>query len=322
MNKQMDSKILGLLNMLKGARGIAVISHVHPDGDAVGSVLGFYHFLKKIGKNTVAILKDGVPYQYSFLEGVNEVRNVLDCEGMDMCVLVDASEFARTGFEKPELPVIRIDHHKTGEFYSEHDLVITTAPATVSLILEILKRWNKDMIDEKIARMLYTGLLTDTVSFLHANSFPWAFRDALFLSSITSVEDIGSLVYERKRKAFYYLLVRALERLTFKFWEKLAYTYIKYEDFSETGASAEDTDGIVRHVISIEGVEVGVNFIEYEKGVWKLSVRGKGKIDLALLCEELGGGGHKNAAGCSIKGTLEQAVSEFLRIFDRWAKYL
>ena len=317
-----DSKVEKLAKHLEGVKRIGVLSHVHPDGDAVGSVIGFYLFLKKIGKETKAILKDGVPYQYSFLDGSEEIDTQFDCTNMDLCVLLDASEFSRTGFPKPEVPLIRVDHHKTGEFYSDYDLVVTHAPATVSLVLEILRKWNEDLIDEKIARALYTGLLTDTVSFLHANSFTWAFKDALFLSSITDIEDIGSLVYERKRKAFYYLLVRAIERLTFKFGGKLAYTFIKNEDFPETGATAEDTDGIVRHVISIDGVEVGVNFIEYEKGIWKLSARGKGKVDLSLVCSELGGGGHKNAAGCSIKGSLDNAINNFLKVFEKWAGYL
>lgn len=317
-----DNKIERLLERLAEAKSITLVSHVHPDGDAVGSVLGFYMFLQKVGKDVNGVLKDGIPYQYSFLEGVSDIKNQLDLEKSDMCILLDASEFSRTGFEKPDLPIIRIDHHKTGEVYSRYDIVITDAPATVSLVLSIIRKWNESLIDERIARALYTGLLTDTVSFLHANSYSWAFKDALFLSSVADIEDIGSMVYERKRKAFYYLLVRALDRLTFMYNDKLAYTFIRNEDFGQTGALPEDTDGIVRHVISIDGVEVGVNFIEYEKGTWKLSARGKGKVDLALLCAELGGGGHKNAAGCSIEGSLEDAVAAFLNAFKKWVEYL
>ncbi len=300
-------------------KNIVLVSHVHPDGDAVGSVLGFYLFLRNKGLNVRAFLKDGVPYQYSFLNGVEFIERTLKYDKDDICVLLDASEFSRTGFELPDIPVVRIDHHKTGEDYSEYDIVETSAPATVSLVLEIMKRWDEKSIDKNVARALYTGLLTDTVSFLHANSFSWAFSDALYLSKKANIEDIGSLVYERKRKAYYFLLVRALERLTFDFDDKLAYTYIKNEDFGETGATPEDTNGIVRQVISIDGVDVGVNFIEYEKGTWKISARGKGKVDLAALCQEFGGGGHKDAAGCSIKGSLEEVITKFKNAFKKWA---
>ncbi len=313
-----DEKVLNLINYLKGKK-ICLVSHVHPDGDAAGSVIGFYLFLKNMKYPVRAFLKDGIPYQYAFLYGAEFIERNLDVSKSDVCILLDASEFSRTGFDKPDLPIIRIDHHKTGERYSDYDIVVTDAPATVSLILSLIKVWDESLIDEKVARALYTGLLTDTVSFIHANSFPWAFSDALYLSQKSQIDDIGSLVYERKRKSFYLLLMRALERLTFDFNDKLAYTFIRNEDFAETGATSEDTDGIVRHVISIDGVEVGINFIEYEKGVWKVSARGKGRIDLALLCQEFGGGGHRNAAGCTIEGSLEKVIKDFKRAFGKWA---
>ena len=316
-----NKKIEKLVNHLSSKR-ICLVSHVHPDGDAVGSVIGFSLFLKNMGYNVRGFLKDGIPYQYTFLYGRELIEKKLTTEGSDVCILLDASEFSRTGFEKPDIPIIRIDHHKTGEIYSEYDIVETKSPATVSLVLALCKKWDERYIDENVARAFYTGLLTDTVSFLHANLFTWAFQDALYLSQRAHIDDIGFLVYERKRKSFYALLMRALKRLSFDFNDKLAYTFIKNEDFKETNANGEDTDGIVRHVVSIDGVEVGVNFIEYEKGIWKVSARGKGKVDLALLCGEFGGGGHKNAAGCSIEGRLEEVIAAFKKVFRRWEEYL
>lgn len=316
-----DEKIDRVINYLKDKR-ICLVSHVHPDGDAVGSIIGFGLFLKNMNYNVRLFLKDGVPYQYAFLHGKDIIEKELDVKDSDVCILLDASEFKRTGFEKPNIPIIRIDHHKTGDIYSEYDIVEIKSPATVSLVLSLIKRWNEKYIDENVARALYTGLLTDTVSFLHANSFIWAFSDALYLSQKANIEDIGSLVYERKRKSFYLLLYRILDRLSFDFGGKLAYSYIKNEDFKEVGAKSEDTDGLVRHIVSIDGVEVGLNFIEYEKGVWKISARGKGKIDLATLCQEFGGGGHKNAAGCSIEGSFNEVLKRFKEVFKKWEEYL
>lgn len=313
---------IGKLIEYIGDKNILLVSHIHPDGDAVGSVLGFYLFLKNKGFSVRAFLKDGVPYQYSFLKGAGFVERQLVFGKDDICLFLDASEFSRTGFKVPNIPIIRIDHHKTGEHYSAYDLVETSAPATSSLVLRILREWDEKNIDSDVARALYTGLLTDTVSFLHSNSFSWAFSDALYLSRKANIEDVGSMVYERKRKSFYFLLVRALERLTFDFNDKLAYTFIENKDFVETGAVFEDASGIVRQVISIDGVEVGVNFIEYESGVWKISARGKGKVDLATLCEKFGGGGHKNAAGCSIKGKFEDVVAKFKNELKRWVESL
>ncbi len=311
-----------LVNRLKAEEGrICLVSHEHPDGDAVGSLIGFYSFLKNAGKNVVPVLKDDIPYFLDYLEDWEDVQQELPSE-FDLCILLDASDFSRTGFARNfESPIIRIDHHKTGESYSEFDIVEEKAPAVGSLILKLIKKWDESMLSQDIGRALFTAILTDTVSFTHANSLKWAFEDAAYLTAKNiKVNDIGSLVYERKRKVFYDFLERALASLDFAFEGRIAYTVLEKKDFEDIGGDFSDTEGIVRYPISIIGVEAGFSFMEKDYGSWRISARGKGKFDLASLCEEFGGGGHKNAAGCALRGKRDEVIGIFMSTLSKYMK--
>jgi len=316
----MIEKIKKLVDLIRNERGrIALVTHMSPDGDAVGSLTGFYLFLKKMGKDVDAILKDDVPYFLDFVPGINEIKR--DFEGKyDLIFLLDASGFERTGFESAPAPqIIRIDHHISGKIYSEYDLIIPEAPSVGSLILKIIREYDEKLLDQDIKTALYTTLLTDTASFRHANSFKWAFEDAHYLvSNGLDVTHIASMVFERKHLKTYKLLEKALSTLTLD--GNIGYIVIRKSFFEEVGANPEEIQGFVSYPLSIIDADVGVRFSEHPENFWRISLRGKGKVNLALVAEELGGGGHFNAAGCRLVGKESEVIHKVLETIRKYMK--
>jgi len=316
----MVEKIRKLVNLIKKENGrIALVTHMSPDGDAVGSLTGFYLFLKKVGKDVDAVLKDDVPYFLDFVPGIKEIKKDFDGK-YDLIFLLDASGFERTGFKLPPAPlIIRIDHHISGKAYSEYDLIIPEAPSVGSLILKIIREYDEKLLDQDIKIALYTALLTDTASFRHANSFRWAFEDAHYLvSNGLDVTHIASMVFERKHLKTYKLLERALSTLTLD--GNIGYIVIRKSFFEEVGANPEEIQGFVSYPLSIIDADVGVRFSEHPENFWRISLRGKGKVNLALVAEELGGGGHFNAAGCRLMGREHEVVQKVLDTIRKYMK--
>lgn len=309
----MHKKIAQLANFLKTTGGrIGLVTHLNPDGDAIGSLLGLYLFLKKAGKDVTPYMMDKVPSFLDFLPGLNSIKNKLD-HNLDLLILLDASEFSRTGFEVPErTPVIRIDHHISGKNYSEFDIIITEAPSTASIILELIQQYDVTLLEIDIKKCLYTGLLTDTSSFRHSNSFRWAFKDAYFLvSNGLDVTDIASLVYERKKLKTLILLARVLSTISIK--EGVAFITIRKEFLDELNLDKSETEGFVNYPLSIDEAIVGVSLVEMDRDTWRVSLRGKNKVNLSKVAETFGGGGHFNAAGCTINGNLNEAIEAIVK---------
>jgi len=314
----MTKKINNLVNLIKNTMGeIGVVSHLNPDGDAVGSLLALYLFLKKIGKKVTPFLKDNVPYFLDFLPGIKEIKKEIT-PNLDLIFLVDASEYSRTGFPEPSNKIIvRIDHHISGKSYSNYDLVVPEAPSTTSLIMKIVKKYDPSIIDKDIKTCLYTGLLTDTSSFRHSNSFRWAFKDAYYLvNNGLDVTDIASLVYERKKLKTLQLLARSLSTITVK--DEVGIILIKREFLEEFGLDKSATEGFVNYPLSIDEAIVGMSMVEVDKNIWRVSLRGKNKVNLAKVAETFGGGGHFNAAGCTIKGSEEEVINSVIEAVKKY----
>jgi len=310
----MHKKVRNLQEFLKSYSGkIGLVSHINPDGDAVGSLLGLYLFLKKAGKRVTPYLAEKVPHYLDFLPDVDKIQSKLDATDIDLIILIDATEFSRTGFNAPQTtPIIRIDHHISGRTYSKYDVVIPGAPSTASILLKFARKYDETLISTDIKKCLYTGLLTDTVSFRHSNSFPWAFKDAYYLVSTNlDVTDIASLVYERKKIKTLQLLARVLSTIFIR--DQVAIITIGKELLLEYNIDRSETEGFVSYPLSVDEAIVGVSIVEIEEDRWRTSLRGKNKVNLAKVAETFGDGGHFNAAGCTINGKLDEVIDSLIR---------
>lgn len=301
-------------------REILIFTHENPDGDAIGSMLALYLFLKKKGKNVIPAMKDNLPYIYNFLPAHQDIKKLPIEKEFETAILVDAASKERAGIQINAKEIIRIDHHIGGKFESLYDYVEVGSPSTTSLVTQILMEWDIDSIDKDIATCLYTGLITDTGSFRYNNTNQQTFEIAKFLvSKGADPFYISKMVFERTKLSTMMLLQKTLSTLEIYHEGKVAVLTVFREFLDQTGALEEETEGFVNFARSLDGVEVAVLMIQKEDlKTWRVSLRGKGNVNVQKIASELGGGGHKDAAGCRIKGDYYNVKEEILQTIKKY----
>ncbi len=313
-----DNKALAL-DAVRKAKTVVIASHIDPDGDAIGSSLAWALILKKMGKDVIVYNRNAVPYSYEFLPGADLFVDHLP-ETCDLLCLLDCSEFERAGKElvawRGYDQSLCIDHHLTADLAADINLVYSQACATGELIYELALCLDPGFKLD-VAVNLYTAILTDTGSFRYSNSTPSSFAIAGDLVA-RGVEPWGvtQQVYESQPVGRIKLAGRVLETLRISASGKAASVWVTQKMFDETGTNSEYTDGLVNYPRSIAGVEVA--FMARETGLkeYKLSFRSRGMVNVAALAAEFGGGGHHNAAGCRLQGSLPQLIDQVFAIID------
>ena len=311
----MREETIPLVELLKETKGsILILTHENPDGDALGSAMALYLFLKKKGKNTFVGCKDRVPHFLDFIPHCEEVISLPDGNYYDIGIIVDSAGFYRAGTEVKVGKKIRIDHHVGGEFYGMHDYIDPRAPATASLVYELIKSWDSSAIDDEIATCIYAGLATDTGFFRYSNTTDYTFEVAKDLVKHgANPHYVYRMFSERESVNKMRLISKVLDTLTLYEDGLVAGITIYDRFFRETGTEYSDSEGLVNYPRSLEGVEVAFALIEKpEEGVWKVSLRSKVEVDVSKIAERLGGGGHKYASGCKIKAPSQEKALEML----------
>jgi len=308
--------------ILTECRRIVITTHVNPDGDGVSSELALARFLEKSGKEVRIVNRDPVPEIFAFLPGTDRIRVsetlphdadlvvVLDCGGLDRSGLkVDAAASP---------PVVVIDHHLTNDHDGEINLLDAKASATgelVYLLLREMERAGAVSMDFPMALCLYTSIFTDTGSFRYSNTTPKAMTIASELLAFgIDAWMVAEQVYESKSYPVLKLTGAFLQTLAVSRQGRFAWGTIRQADLERTGTREEHTDGFVNYPRSIRGVEVAILFREVPGASVKISMRSKGKVNVAAVAEQFGGGGHHNAAGCVLEGTLPEVTRRVLKI--------
>ncbi len=308
---------------LTGAQSVVIASHIDPDGDALGSSLALALLLRQMGKEVFVYNRDSVPYSYKFLPGAELVDDILpqDC---DLLCLLDCSELARAGESLCAWSGYRqslcVDHHLTAEVNADINLIYSEACATGELIYELALVLEPGFGLETAVN-LYTAILTDTGSFRYSNSTPSSFAIAGDLVS-RGVEpwEITQQVYESQPLERIKLIGRVLETLQISDSRLAAAVWVTEEMFAETGTNSEYTDGLVNYPRSIAGVEVAFMAREVGPDEYKFSFRSRGRVNVSALVVGFGGGGHHNAAGCRLKGSLSELIEQFFSLVDEQCK--
>ncbi len=312
--------VVPIIERLKRENGkILIFTHENPDGDGIGSMLALCSFLRKKGKNVTCAMKDPLPHIYDFLPNASEIKKLPLDEEFDLAVLVDAAGSFRAGTDIKAKEIIRIDHHIGGNVESIYDYVDPYAPSTTTVLGRILRQWDEEAIDKDIAMCLYAGLLTDTGSFRYNNVNKETFNFAEFLvSKGVDPNYMSSMIFERNKPSTILLLKEVLSTLQFHEDGKIASLVVRREFLEKTGAEEEETEGFVNFARGIEGVEVAFIMIQKpDMETWRVSLRGKGKVNVQQIAKRLGGGGHKDAAGCRVKGKEEEVKERILREIKR-----
>jgi phosphoesterase RecJ-like protein len=290
-----------------------IVNHVNPDGDATGSLLAMGWLLKQLGKQATLVNEGVTPAKFLFLPGSEEIQNASSTSEHDMYDVVitcDCADFARVGevasWFAPERQLLNIDHHPTNDLFGTVNLVRVDAAATAEVIFDLVNFMGLEM-KEEMATCLYTGLLTDTGGFRYSNTTPHVMEAASsLLAHGVQPGMIAERVLESITKAHVRLLQRVLQTLELTDGERVAYMTVTLADTLETGATNEDTEGLVNYGRNIEGVEVGVLYKEVEGGKVKVSFRSRSQVDVAAIAKSLGGGGHVRASGCTVTGSLPE----------------
>ncbi|GMV35080.1 MAG: bifunctional oligoribonuclease/PAP phosphatase NrnA [Chloroflexi bacterium CFX1] len=309
MNNQVSGEIKQRLN---DATKAVIASHVRPDGDAIGSLLGLGMALQDAGKTVEMILADGVPSSFKFLEGSGLIKKE-PTGGHDIFITVDCADFKRTGkvFENFGPPDINIDHHKTNENFGKLNLIEAEEVATAAILTNRLPEWGFK-ITKPIAAALLTGIITDTLGFRTSNITPEALRQAATLmESGVDLPEIymQSLVRKSFPAAKYWGAgLSSLESKNGIVWGTLT-----LDDRKAAGYGGNDDADLINMISAIDGNKVGMVFVEQSNNHVKISWRAlQPNIDVSPIAKHFKGGGHAAAAGADIEGSLDVIQKEAL----------
>lgn len=304
-----------ILEEIKKAKSIVLLTHTSPDGDAVGSSLAFYIALKQIGKKADLIIKE-MPRVYEFLPCANEIKKQKEIDGeYDLAIALDCATEKRIAgqeecFENAKV-TISIDHHESNKMFAEYNFVNPAAPACAQILIGIFEYIGIE-ITKEIGTCILTGIITDTGGFKYSTISPETFEfTASLLSRGVDVSEIYKKVLQIKTKSHFKLSQIATSRLEFLENEKITFTYITKEDELQVNAEHGDHEGIVEIARDIEGVEVSILLRETDEG-YKASLRSNGNVNVSDVCMMFGGGGHPKAAGCTMSYSLEEAKKKII----------
>jgi phosphoesterase RecJ-like protein len=291
-----------------------VTSHSRPDGDAVGSVLGCVQVLRAMGKQADGYLGDGVPFIYRDLPGAADIRTALvDPSLYDGVFIIECNSFARTQLEGiSSLFSINIDHHESFAEFADINYVITSAAAASELVYHLAVAAGAAITPE-IATSLYTAVLTDTGSFCYSGTSAqtFAFAREMVLAGADPAA-ISQQVYFSNPASKMHLLGRALSNLRIQ--GPISWMHVSEADMLTSGATEQDCEGLVNWALSIHGIEATAFFREIAGNRYRVSLRSKGRIDVAGIAEAFGGGGHACASGHAIDGPYEVATTRVLAL--------
>jgi phosphoesterase RecJ-like protein len=300
---------------LQSRRNVLLLNHVAPDGDCLGSTLALARSFWARGQRATVGSADGVPEMYRFLPGSDRVVTVVpEDEVFDAVVFMECSSPERAGdlvSRAAGVPLwVNIDHHLSNGGYGDMVLLDVEAAAVAEVVFPIVTTLHP--LDADTATCLLTALLTDTGSFRHASVTPRSFLLAADLVRAgASPTLVYAQVYENRSAASLRLMGLALSRFVVCEEGRVAWTTVTQEMLRASGATMDESEGIVGALRSIRGVLVAVLFKEEPEGI-HVSLRGQGGVRANVIAEAFGGGGHAAAAGFTVKEPLEVAVRDTL----------
>jgi phosphoesterase RecJ-like protein len=297
-----------VVQLIEQQQRFMITSHIRPDGDGLGSGLALYWMLRDLGKDADVVLRDRVPPAYNVLPASDLVIVQSDVtQRYDAAFIIECSDVERPGL--PSLKdqfVVNIDHHSTTGPFGDINWIDPTAAAVGEMIYNLCKALGVEVTKE-IAECIYTALLTDTGSFHFSNTTERTLKIASELVR-RGVEParISQALFYSGSFAKVKLLGLVLSNIERDESGRIAWITMDRATMYEADACEEDSDGIVNHALSIGEVEAVAFFKELKPGAYRISLRSKGKNNVAKVAELFGGGGHRNAAGCRIEGELEE----------------
>ncbi len=298
--------------MVREAAAVAILGHVRPDGDCIGSALGLKNYLNaQYPQTAVTVYLEEPSEKFAYLKGFDEIRHQADERQYDLCICLDCGSRDRLGdFERyldSAKKSLCLDHHVTNTRYAQANLVCDHASSTCEVLFEQL---DEEKIDKAVAECLYTGIIHDTGVFKYSCTSQRTMEIAgkLMEKGIDFGEIIDGSFY-RKTYIQNQILGRALlESITFMNG-KCIFSALKKKDLDFYGVDSRDLDGIIDQLRLTEGVECALFLYETGPHEYKVSMRSRDKVNVSRIAAYFGGGGHVRAAGCTMTGNIHDVIN-------------
>jgi len=291
------------VRIIRLSRSIAISGHINPDGDSLGSLLSLGLSLEKVGKKVYMICQDAVPKHYLLLPGVKKLKQSIN-QKVDLAIAVDcgSEKLLGTAAEifKNAKNTLSIDHHEFRKNFTEYSLIDHKVSATSEIIYQLIKKM-RIKIDRSIATNLLTSLIVETNSFRlpSTNSRTFLICAELLQTGI-NFYNISQMTYWSKTRPILKLFNVFYSKIRFEENDKIVWAYLSQKDFQKTSTEMVDADFLIEEVHSLSSPALALLFSEQKDGKIRVGMRSKGKINIARLAEQYGGGGHSDMAGCVV----------------------
>jgi len=305
-----DPEMLGrICRELLSRQRILITSHVRPDGDSIGSQLAMAHALVALGKTVRIVNRDPAPPALQSFPGVGRIEIADRVEGaVDAVVVMECGDLSRTGLSGLDrLFIVNIDHHPGNAAFGAVNWFDGTAAACGEMVFEVIEALEVPLSHE-IAVHIYVAILTDTGSFHYSSISPRTFEICRrTLEAGVDPVAVARAVFDSNTVGRLKLSGAILNTLETDPSGRLAIVYVDRETARATGGTYEDTEGLINVPLTVREIQAVVFFKEWEDGAFRVSMRSKGRIDVRRVARLFGGGGHKNASGCTVPGPYGEA---------------
>lgn len=309
-----ENPVEAILEVLRNGESFLVCSHSRPDGDAVGSMLAMGMLLEQMGKRADLVTADRIPTIYRGLPGAGGIRTATRVYGpYDAVIMLECDGVGRARLRGLEsFFLINIDHHVSGRPYGNLNWIDRSAASVGELVHRLVCAAGATVTPE-MATCLYTTVLTDTGGFCYGatNGSTFALARDLVFAGADPIAIAQEICFSTQTSKIL-LLGAAIANLARE--GRLAWLWVTHQDMLRTGAADEDCEGIVNFALCISGVDAAAFLRELPDGRVRLSLRSKGRINVAAIAERLGGGGHETAAGCTLDGPFSRALEDILTL--------
>ena len=310
--------MLNLRESLQGVKTAAILGHIRPDGDCIGSCLALYNYIETYFPEIQAkvYLQDFMP-EFRMLPNADKIQHDISEDVVyDVCFSLDSADKERHGeyvkYFDAAKRTIGIDHHISNQGFAEEHLIIPDASATAEIIYELI---GKEQLTKEIAECIYLGMAHDTGVFQYSNASPKTFRAvADLLETGIDASRIVDETFYQKSYVQNQVLGKTLKESVLHLDGKVISGVVTMKDMECYGVTPKELDGIVSQLRYTRGVEVAVFVYELAENCYKVSLRSNGKVNVSSIAGSLGGGGHVKAAGCEVSGTYEEIVEKLLKL--------
>lgn len=319
-----------ILAEIKKAKSILINTHRGPDPDSIGSALSLYYVVKKLGKKAEIISPSEVYFNLNYLKHFDKIKTInfskFDFSKHDLLVALDSADWSMVSGDKqipiPDIPIIKIDHHETGEKYGKINLIKKNMPSNAEVMYYLFEDWGIK-ITKDLAMALLAGIIGDTGVFRYPNTTTQTLRLAAnLIEKGADKEKIVASIYSNMDINILKFWGEILREMKIDKRYKFAWAAIPYHIYEDYGKPVEAKSmaaGLFAQ--NVKGVDFGMIMVEDIKKRLSVSIRSKAGFDISALAVEIGGGGHENAAGAKVsKMEFDGAVKKVLRITRKFAK--